>query len=147
VSERILLGPFLTALQASHRSGVPARELHDRPDILRIGGPSLEDAYFGFQFDVGGVRRDIGRVVLAARESAGDVDIADWLVRPCPALDGATPLAWLNAGRGVDGILAAVDAAGPRFDGRLAPVSSRPSAPAGAPRPHRLGARWVPAGG
>lgn len=93
----VLLGPFLTRDQAAARAGVEPAELRLRPDLLRIDGRN--EAYFAFQFDGKGIRRDIGSVVLSLRGVAGDLEIADWLIRGQPGLRGQAPLEWLfNSG-------------------------------------------------
>ena len=94
----ILQGPFLTRAQAGVRAGLPSRHISHRPDLLRAGGRTYKEAYFALQFDETGIRDDIGRIVLALRGRITDPAIADWLVRGSSALDGMSPLSWLNRG-------------------------------------------------
>jgi hypothetical protein len=92
----VLLGPFLTRGHAAALAGLAPEEIRLRPDLLRIDG--LNEAYFGFQFDAKGIRRDIGAVVLALRGVAADLEIADWLIRDQIELRGKAPLEWLFEG-------------------------------------------------
>ncbi len=93
---RVLLGPFLTRADAAERAGLAPAAIRLRPDLIHIGGRLLPEVYCRFQFGSTGIRRDIGTVVLAMRGICDDLTIADWLVRPNPALHGDTPLAQLN---------------------------------------------------
>jgi hypothetical protein len=95
VTERILLGHFLTRREAARRAAIPRRELMRRPDLLRIGGTWLEEVYFEFQFDGHGIRPELGRIVRLLRGQFDDFAIADWLVRPNEHLAGYTPLRWV----------------------------------------------------
>lgn len=116
MTERVLLGPFLTRAQAARLAGVPPSVLVHRPDLLHIGGRWLQEAYCGFQFDEGGVRRDIGTVVHSLKPAYPDLAIADWLVKPNPALNNTSPLLYLsNTGR-VDKVLAAEESNPPVVD-------------------------------
>lgn len=99
MTERILVGHFLTRTQAARWSGVPTTELVHRPDLLRIGGIWLEEVYFEFQFDKSGIRTGLGRVVKDLRRHFDDLTIADWLARPNTVLSGSTPLRWVLADR------------------------------------------------
>ncbi|MDH5372648.1 MAG: hypothetical protein OEX97_06860 [Acidimicrobiia bacterium] len=104
---RVLLGPFLTRAEAARRGGLSAMTIHHRPDLLRVGGRTFKEAYFAFQFDRGGVRRDVGSVVLTLRPHFDDVTIADWLVMRTPVLSGYSPLAWLIRGGDLEAVLRA----------------------------------------
>jgi hypothetical protein len=99
MTERVLIGHFLTRQQAARRAGIPSQELVLRPDLLHIGGRWLPEVYFEFQFSERGVHPRLGRVVQMLRRRFADVAIADWLSRPNRELDGASPLRWLAAGR------------------------------------------------
>ena len=112
MSERILQGPFLTRAQAARRAGIPARLAAHRPDLLRIEGRWLQEAYFGFQFDRTGVRPDLGSVVHELKREYSDIEIADWLVRPNQALGYSSPLKYLKS-FGVERVLAAARNSGP----------------------------------
>ncbi len=92
MSQLVLQGPFLTRAQAARRARVPAPLLVHRPDLLRVGGRWLQEAYFAFQFDADGVRPELGYVVQNLNGTSTDVEIADWLVRPNRSLDNSTPL-------------------------------------------------------
>lgn len=98
MSERVLQGPFLTCGEACRKCGMCAEELSHRPDLLHIDGPRHHDAYFAFQWDGCGIRRDVSAVVMGLRGRYGDLDIADWLVSPNPKLANETPLTWLRHG-------------------------------------------------
>jgi len=109
----VLVGHFLTRNQVARRVGIAATEVVDRPDLLRIGGTWLEEVYFAFQLDKAGVRQSLGIVVAHLRRVFDDEAIADWLVRPHPALSTTTPLAWLASGGASDRATAAAESAGP----------------------------------
>lgn len=98
MSERILVGHFLTRHAAARRAGIPADEVVQRPDLLRVGGRFLEEVYFEFQFNGHGIRRDLGSVVEHLRWSFDDEVVADWLARPNETLGQMTPLGWIAAG-------------------------------------------------
>lgn len=98
MTERILVGHFLTRAEAARRAGIPRAELPRRPDLLRIGGNSLEEVYFEFQFDEHGIKPGLGMVVRMLREEFDDITIADWLARPNIHLGDRTPLRWVAAG-------------------------------------------------
>ncbi len=119
MTERVLVGPFLTRTEAARLAGLAARELPPRLDLLRIGGKGRHEAYFAFQFDRTGVRRDLGSVVLLLRGSSDDVTIADWLVTKNPALLEASPLTWLNRRGDLESVLVAAETAGPAIGDRL----------------------------
>lgn len=113
MTERILQGPFLTRLQAARRSRTPTGLLAHRPDLLRVDGRWLQEAYFAFQFDRNGVLPGLGAVVQDLKRSHSDIGIADWLVRPNRSLDYSTPLKYLKGGGAVERVLAAADGNGP----------------------------------
>jgi hypothetical protein len=113
MTERILLGPFLTRASAARAADARGRALWVRPDLLRITSNWLPEAYFEFQFDATGIRPDVAEVVEALKADHDDIAIADWLVRPQPLLSNMTPLGWLDAGRSVRRVLAAARSAGP----------------------------------
>ena len=96
--ELILLGPFLTRADAARYTRIDPLELMHRPDLLHIGSPPLDEAYFGFQFDQHRVIPELGRVVMEMKRTHDDLAIADWLVRPNRALGGTAPLVWLREG-------------------------------------------------
>lgn len=96
--ELVLLGPFLTRADAAARSGLSPHDIAARPDLLRIGKPPLDEAYFAFQFGPTGIRRELGAVVLALKGRCDDLVIADWLLRPNPRLRNGSPLTWLREG-------------------------------------------------
>jgi hypothetical protein len=116
MTERILIGHFLLRSDAARRAGVSAKELVQRPDLLRIGGAWLEEVYFEFQFDESGIRRALGSVVQTLRKEFDDLIVADWLVRPNEALTGATPLAAIAKGVKADHLAKAIANAGPIGD-------------------------------
>lgn len=95
----VLIGPFLTRAEAARLAGVPRDQIAHRPDLVRIGGRWTEEVYLAWQFDQHGVRSDIGRVVTDLAGHCPGVVIADWMTRPNPELQEATPLAWLLAKR------------------------------------------------
>ena len=98
MSERILVGHFLTRHDAAVRAGIGDDEVVQRPDLLRIGGRHLEEVYFAFQFTDHGIRRDLGTVVQTLRRRFDDETVADWLARPNETLGRMTPLAWVASG-------------------------------------------------
>ena len=98
MTERILMGPFLTRVEVARRAGISADEIRHRPDLMHVGGETYKEAYFAFQFDRKGIRDDVGRLVLALRGRIDDSTIADWLIRSNPVLDSVSPLSWLNRG-------------------------------------------------
>lgn len=108
MTDRLLVGPFLTRSEAAAIAGVPPAQLRHRPDLVKIGGRQLPEVYCRFQFDSGGIRRDIGVVVLAMHGRFDDLTIADWLVRTNPALLGESPLDRLNRTRSPAGVLDAL---------------------------------------
>lgn len=112
--ELILLGPFLTRVDAARYTRLDPLELAHRPDLLRIGSPPLDEAYFGFQFDQHAVDEKVGAVVLALKGHHTDLEIADWMVRPNRALGGSSPLRWLREGGRHERALDASHASGPR---------------------------------
>lgn len=128
MTERILKGPFLTRAQAARRAGVPAQLIVHRPDLLRVEGRWLQEAYFAFQFDRDGVRPELGSVVHLMKRTHGDIEIADWLVRSNRSLDFSTPLKFLRSGGPVERVLAAADVEGPISDAPLREVRPRPDA-------------------
>jgi hypothetical protein len=113
MSEHILVGHFLTRLEAARRAGIPSEEAAQRPDLLRIGGTWLEEVYFEFQFNDRGIDPRLGRVVRSLHRRFDDIDIADWLARPNDELDGSTPLRWLETGDDASRIVDAAAKAGP----------------------------------
>jgi len=116
VTGRILQGPFLTRAQAARRARVPSRLVRHRPDLLRVDGRWLQEAYFAFQFDRQGVRPELGAVVQDLKREYPDIAIADWLVRPSQLLGYSTPLKYLKGGGTVEKVLAASADHGPRLD-------------------------------
>ena len=98
MSERILVGHFLTRHDAACRAGISEEEVVERPDLLRVGGRFLEEVYFAFQFNAAGIRRDLGSVVQSLRWTHDDETVADWLARPNETLGRMTPLGWMAAG-------------------------------------------------
>ena len=149
----ILQGPFLTRAEAGRRAGLPGRHISHRPDLLRAGGRTYKEAYFALQFDETGIRDDIGRIVLALRGRITDVAIADWLVRGSPALEGMSPLSWLNRGGDLRHLLAmiselpAVEMSPPNTPNLPAAGAAAPGRhPRVTPRHPRPRARLRPAG-
>jgi hypothetical protein len=57
---------------------------------------------------------EIGKVVLELKRAHGDLEIADWLVRPNRKLQGASPLALLQGGGRHSRVIEASHTAGPR---------------------------------
>jgi len=98
VTERILVGHFLTREDAAELVGIDPDEVVQRPDLLRIGGLFLEEVYFAFQFDGPTIRHDLGSVVRMLRKHFDDETVADWLARPNATLAHMTPLRWAKAG-------------------------------------------------
>ncbi|RZV47587.1 MAG: DUF2384 domain-containing protein [Acidimicrobiia bacterium] len=144
MSERVLQGPFLTRAQAARLARIPAGLVAFRPDLLRVEGRWLQEAYFGFQFDRTGVRPELGAVVQELKREYSDIEIADWLVRPNQALGYSSPLKYLRTS-GVERILAAAKSNGPTRE-RTAEVLGesdrglpihRPPSPTSATRPYR----------
>ena len=87
-----------------------------RPDLLRIGGHWLEEVYFAFQFDHGGINRDLGSVVLSLRGDYNDIEIADWLAQPNCDLGQQTPLRWCQTGCDCGKLNVAAARSGPHHD-------------------------------
>ena len=98
MTEHVIVGPCLTRREAARRAGITPAEARRRPDLIHLRGRWLEETYLAFQFDGRGVEPDLGQVVMKLRENRSGLEIADWLVRPNPLLDNATPLAWLKTG-------------------------------------------------
>ncbi len=143
MTERVLLGPFLTRSAAADVLGVPPQVVGHRPDLLRVGGRWLPEVYFAFQFDRRGVRRDIGAVVSELRSEFSDIAVADWLVRPNGELNRASPLAVLNATHDIARVLGAARGSGPAENGAVveeeepSPQAVRPSRGLLSRRVHR----------
>ncbi len=98
----VLMGPFLTRREAAQKAGIAPLDLVVRRDVLRIGGRSLEEVYFAFQFKkTGGVRSDVSSVVDKLADEWDHMTIAHWMGRPNSKLDSLSPLAWLDGGRDV----------------------------------------------
>jgi hypothetical protein len=116
VNGRILQGPFLTRAQAARRARVPSGLVLHRPDLLRVEGRWLQEAYFAFQFDLQGVRPELGAVVQDLKREYPDIAIADWLVRPSQLLGYSTPLKYLKSGGAVEKVMAASVDCGPLRD-------------------------------
>ena len=110
MAESVLLGPFLTRRQAAQMAGVDAVSLVTRRDVLRIGGRSLEEVYFAFQFGPSGVRSDVCSIVASLTTDWDHLTIAHWLSRGNNKLDGLSPLVWLDGGRDVSQVLRAAEA-------------------------------------
>jgi hypothetical protein len=106
----------LTRAQAARRARVPSGLVLHRPDLLRVEGRWLQEAYFAFQFDRQGVRPELGALVQDLKREYADIAIADWLVRPSQLLGYSTPLKYLRSGGAVDRVLAASADRGPRLD-------------------------------
>lgn len=118
----VLLGPFLTRSEAARAAGVAPLDLVVRRDLLRVGGRSLEEVYFAFQFSKGGgVRADVSSVVAKLAGEWDHLTIAHWMGRPNPKLDSLSPLAWLDVGRDVHHVVAAATNYAPTE--QLQPVS------------------------
>lgn len=109
----ILVGHFLTRAEAAHRARIGMHELVHRPDLLHLGGTWLEEVYFAFQFDGGGVRHDLGGVVRMLRKTFDDLTIADWLARPNSELRSLTPLQWVRTGGDARHLTSASKKSGP----------------------------------
>ena len=125
MSERVLIGPFLTRGQVARRIGVPADVVMHRPDLLRIHSRWLPEVYFSFQFTETAARPNLGAVVTALRPHYDDVEIADWLSRPNAELNGSSPLAVLKTGGDAARVIAAAEVSGPVSD-----VEPEPAPPA-----------------
>jgi hypothetical protein len=106
----------LTRAQAARRARVPPGLVLHRPDLLRVDGRWLQEAYFAFQFDRQGVRPELGAVVQDLKREYPDIAIADWLIRPSQLLGYSTPLKYLKSGGTVEKVLAASADSGPRLD-------------------------------
>jgi hypothetical protein len=115
------VGHFLTRKAAAQRARISPEEVLHRPDLLRIGGRWLEEVYFAFQFDDGGINRDLGAVVLMLRREYDDIEIADWLAEPNPELGFFTPLRWSAGGLDRHRLVAAAERHGPHHDLELPP--------------------------
>jgi len=97
----------LTRREAAGLAGLDALKLVTRQDLLRIGGRSLEEVYFGFQFGPDGIRPDIASVVSELADQWDHLTIAHWLSCENTTLEGLTPLGWIDGGRDVSHVLAA----------------------------------------
>ena len=113
MTERVLLGPFLTRAAAAYQADLHGRALPARPDLLRVTSIWLPEAYFEFQFGAAGIRPDVAEVVRTLKTDHDDIAIADWLARPHPLLATMSPLGWLDAGRSVRKVLEAAQSDGP----------------------------------
>jgi hypothetical protein len=116
MTERVLVGHFLTRTEAARQAHIGRLEVQLRPDLLRLRGLWLEETYLGFQFDDRGALREIGDVVQSLKEQHSDVAIADWLARSHPLLGSMSPLAWIRSGRRREAVLEAAASAGPIDD-------------------------------
>lgn len=95
----MLVGPFLTEGQFARRLGLKAAQIRPQPWLLRVSGKlALEPAYPEFQLDGDGLRLDVAFVALLLKRRLRDVEACDWLVRPIEALQGLSPLKWLEDG-------------------------------------------------
>ena len=153
MTERILMGPFLTRAEVARRAGVSADEIRHRPDLMHVGGETYKEAYFAFQFDRKGIRDDVGRLVLALRGRIDDSTIADWLIRSNPVLNSVSPLSWLNRGGDAATLIAVTRDSNSPVLGDTAPRSvpgvdpSRLTPPSGSVRTERTRElRFRPAG-
>ncbi len=109
--DTILLGPFYTRHEAAHRAQLSAAELIERDGLIRLAGRfSVEEAYFAFQFDVGGIRPDVAAAVTHLEQQLDPCRAADWLARPHPELAGRAPLEWLRSGGRLDMVLGLIGA-------------------------------------
>lgn len=102
----VLQGPFLTRTQAAGVLGISKSEIQKRAELLSVSG-LIQECYFEFQCRSDPVAKDLGRIVLALRGLMSDLEIADWLIRQSPALEGLSPLAWLERGLQLSPVLAA----------------------------------------
>lgn len=127
MTDRVLVGPLLTRSEAATMAGVPAEALPYRPDLVKIGGRHLQEAYCRFQFGPAGIRTDVGGVVLAMQGRWDDLTIADWLVRGNPALRGESPLDRLNRTHSLAEVLDALALDPPRVVPE--PARAQPSIP------------------
>jgi hypothetical protein len=116
MTERVLVGHFLTRTQAAQQAHTGLLEVQLRPDLLRLRGLWLEETYLEFQFDERGALREIGDVVQSLKERHTDIVIADWLARSHPLLGSMSPLAWLRSGRPREAVLDAAASSGPIDD-------------------------------
>lgn len=113
MTERVLLGPFLTRSAAANQADLRGRSLLARHDLLRVTSIWLPEAYFEFQFGAAGIRPEVAEVVGALKTDHDDIAIADWLARPHPMLATMSPLGWLDAGRSVRKVLEVAQSDGP----------------------------------
>ena len=113
MTERVLIGPFLTRADAAVRAGIRSRPVRLRPDLLRITSHWLPEAYFEFQFDDDGVRQELADVIETLKSDHDDLAIADWLSRPHSHLNTLSPLGWLDAGNSTRRIAEAAAREGP----------------------------------
>lgn len=127
MTSHVLKGPFLTRAEAAKRGEVSTELITHRPDLLRLGGKWLQEVYFAFQFDPGGVRPGLGMVVQTLKGEYADQAIAEWLALPHPELGFASPLDFLNAGGTVERVLVAATDEGPTAPPRAAQVPAPPS--------------------
>lgn len=103
----------MTALEAAARAHVPLELVRRRPDLLRLGGHSLPEVYFAFQFDESGVRPPVGTVVQRLKQTYQDRDISEWMATPHPDLEYVTPVGYLHHGGAIGTVMKAAAHDGP----------------------------------
>ncbi len=105
----LLIGSCWTRAQVAHHLALSATAVASHPHLLRIDGPLCYDAaYPVLQFDEHGVRLDVAVVGMLALRRVPDDEVCDWLVRANPALGGASPLRWMDAGASLQAVLEAL---------------------------------------
>lgn len=103
-----LRGPFLTRRRAAVLVGEPTEAIRWRRDLLRISSRiQVEEAYPAFQFDDGGLRRDVAFVVLLLKRRVTDAEACDWMLRTHPLLGHVTPSGWLGSGGAIKPVIEA----------------------------------------
>ena len=119
---RVLVGPFLTESQLARRLGQKTTKIRSDPWLLRISGKlALEPVYPEFQIDGCELRLDVAFVALLLKRRVSDLEACDWLARPTAALEGSSPLQWLQD----DGSLRSVVEALPEPTRRLPDAAPR----------------------
>ena len=107
MSDLVLVGPFWTRSETATYLGVPADELSERTDVIRLEGRWLEETYPALQLRDPEVCHEISTIVEVVGEELPGAAIADWLCRSNPLLGAMTPLAWFDAGLSLHKALAA----------------------------------------
>ena len=106
---KVLLGHALTEGQFARRLGQSAARIRRDPWLLRISGKlAVGPAYPEFQLDGNELRVDVAFIALLLKRRVSDLEACDWLARPTTALEGRSPLQWLDDGGSLRSVIEAL---------------------------------------